>query len=65
MGSNKLVSIALDGPASVADVRGGSVLGVKEIRIPTTGVSVHMMLIVGSMMLGLAVVGRKFVFSGK
>jgi len=59
IGNTALFSIALDGPASVADVHGGSVLGVKEIRIPTTGVSDHMLLVAGLMMLGLAVGARK------
>ncbi|HEX9695180.1 MAG TPA: choice-of-anchor P family protein [Actinomycetota bacterium] len=58
-----LFSIALDGPASVADVRGGNVLGVKEVRIPTTGVSDTAMLLVGMMLVGLAIGARKFALS--
>jgi len=58
-----LFSVQLDGPASVADVRGGNVLGVKEVRIPTTGVSDTAMLLVGMMLIGLAVGARKFVLS--
>ncbi|HEX9697500.1 MAG TPA: choice-of-anchor P family protein [Actinomycetota bacterium] len=55
-----LFSVQLDGPASVADVRGGSVLGVREVRIPTTGVSDTAMLVVGALMVGLAIGARKF-----
>jgi len=60
---NRLFSIALDGPAAVADVRGGNVLGVKEIRIPTTGMNDTTMWMVGAMLLGLGLAGRKFVLS--
>ncbi|HVL90236.1 MAG TPA: hypothetical protein VM841_08390, partial [Actinomycetota bacterium] len=58
-----LFAVSIDGPASVADVRGGNVLGVKEVRIPTTGVSDTAMLLVGTLMVGLAIGARKFALS--
>ncbi len=65
IGTTALFSIALDGPASVADVRGGSVLGVKEIKIPTTGVGDQAMLIGGLMLIGLAIGAKKFVLTSR
>lgn len=58
-----LFSIALDGPNSVADVRGGGVLNVKDVKIPTTGVGDHAYLMAGLVLVGLAVGARKFALS--
>jgi hypothetical protein len=63
LGDTALFAVSLDGPASVADVRGGSVLGVREVRIPTTGVGDHAMIVAGFLMLGVAIGARKFVLS--
>jgi hypothetical protein len=58
-----LLSVALDGPAAVADVRGSNVLGIIEVAHPRTGVSDQLFLLVGPALLGLAIVTRRFVLA--
>jgi hypothetical protein len=58
-----LLSVALDGPAAVADVRGSNVLGITTVAHPRTGVSDQLFLLVGPALLGLAIVTRRFVLA--
>jgi hypothetical protein len=62
-GGEALLSVALDGPAAVADVRGSNVLGITTVAHPRTGVSDQLFLLVGPALLGLAIVTRRFVLA--
>lgn len=58
-----LLSVAVDGPSAVADVRGSNVLGITTVAHPRTGIADQVYLLVGPALLGLALVTRRFVLA--